>query len=40
MKDQTAALLAKAADNLSAAQDLLQAGHDEIAVSRAYYAMF
>ncbi len=40
MKDQTSSLLAKASENLSASRDLLHAPHVEIAVSRAYYAMF
>lgn len=40
MKGQTEALLAKAAENLLASQDLLRSGHPEIAVSRSYYAMF
>lgn len=40
MKDQTEALLAKAAENLLAVQDLLRSDHPEIAVSRCYYAMF
>lgn len=40
MKDQTEALLAKAAENLLASQDLLRSRHPEIAVSRSYYAMF
>jgi len=39
MKEQSRALLAKASENLAAAQDLME-GHAEVAVSRAYYAMF
>ncbi len=37
---QTNHLLIKAQENISAAQLLLQEGHEEIAASRAYYAMF
>lgn len=40
MKEQSQALLAKASENLAAAQDLMEKGHAEVAVSRAYYAMF
>jgi len=40
MKAQSAALLDKAAENLSAARDLIHGNHCEIAASRAYYAMF
>jgi uncharacterized protein (UPF0332 family) len=40
MKEQSRALLAKASENLAAAQDLMDKGHAEVAVSRAYYAMF
>jgi uncharacterized protein (UPF0332 family) len=40
MKEQSRALLAKATENLAAAQDLMDKGHAEVAVSRAYYAMF
>lgn len=40
MRAQSAALLDKAAENLRAAQDLIRGQHSEVAVSRAYYAMF
>jgi len=40
MKEQSRALLAKASENLAAAQDLMDKGHAEVAVSRVYYAMF
>jgi len=40
MKEQSKALLDKAAENLIASQDLIHNGHFEIAASRAYYAMF
>lgn len=40
MKDATRALLDKAAENLAACRDLIADGHFEVAVSRAYYAMF
>lgn len=40
MKEQSRALLDKAAENLSAAQDLIRGHHFEVAASRAYYVMF
>lgn len=40
MKEQSQALLDKAAENLLAAQDLIHGNHFEVAASRAYYAMF
>lgn len=40
MKEQSKALLDKAAENFLAAQDLIRGRHVEIAASRAYYVMF
>ena len=40
MKDLTARLLDKAARTISTTERLLQSGDSEVAIARAYYAMF
>ena len=40
MKEHTRKLLAKAEESIQASSGLLEKGHEEFAISRAYYAMF